>query len=119
MRRRAFSPDPAKNWSSLLCHASAVALCAASLAGCERSYLPLKPPSPKVSFDTILGESDAKLLKKGESCARSIFSLVAYGDASIEAAKRQGGVVRVVAADRQGRRYFLVYATLCTTVLGE
>ena len=56
--------------------------------------------------------------KKGESCANVYFALVAIGDASIEAAKRNGGIKEVTTLDHHSTNT-LGFGRFCTIVYGE
>ncbi|MCX7811020.1 MAG: TRL-like family protein [Leptospiraceae bacterium] len=57
--------------------------------------------------------------KTGEACASSILGLVAIGDASVEAAKSQGGINDVSYVDYQTFSILGLYAKLCTVVRGN
>jgi hypothetical protein len=57
--------------------------------------------------------------KTGEACASSILGLVAIGDASVEAAKSQGGINDVSYVDYQIFSVLGLYARLCTVVRGN
>ncbi len=54
----------------------------------------------------------------GEACATSYLSLVAVGDASIEAARRNGGINQVSSVDERYQNYFIFQKT-CTIVRGK
>ena len=59
--------------------------------------------------------------KVGRACARNILGLVATGDASVDAAKRNGSVSQVHTIDREifGLRiYFPIFAKSCTVIRG-
>lgn len=56
--------------------------------------------------------------KTGSSCASNIIGLVAMGDASIEAAKRAGGITKVTSVDHHSK-WLVVYGEFCTIVTGE
>jgi hypothetical protein len=60
------------------------------------------------------------IIKTGRACAHGILGLVAWGDASQQAAARDGGISEVYAADetRMGVLAF-VYREYCTVVSGE
>lgn len=55
----------------------------------------------------------------GESCATSILGLIATGDASIEAARRNGGITLISAVDETSNSILGVYAKYCTIVRGR
>ncbi|MBI2061508.1 MAG: hypothetical protein HYT87_17345 [Nitrospirae bacterium] len=57
--------------------------------------------------------------KRGEACASSILGLVATGDASIEAAKKDAGIHEVASVDHTGSSVLFFYSTYCTIVTGK
>lgn len=57
--------------------------------------------------------------KWGEACASSILGMVATGDASIEAARRNGGITSIASVDEKASSILGIYATYCTIVRGK
>lgn len=57
--------------------------------------------------------------KTGEACISSILGVVATGDASVEAAKKAGGITQVSHVDHEQFGVLGVYATSCTIVHGQ
>jgi hypothetical protein len=57
--------------------------------------------------------------KSGESCASGILSLVAWGDASVAAAKAAGGIKEVHSVEYHDTNYVFVYHVGCTVAHGE
>jgi hypothetical protein len=57
--------------------------------------------------------------KTGQACASSILGALALGDASIAAAKAAGGVTQVAHVDHEIFSILGLYATSCTTVVGQ
>lgn len=57
--------------------------------------------------------------KRGESSCSSILGIVATGDASIDAAMRNGGITKIHHVDYNGTSFLGIYATMTTTVYGE
>lgn len=57
--------------------------------------------------------------KTGEACAQSILGWFATGDASIEAARRNGGITTVAYVDNYTNSYVGVYAKYCVRVHGK
>ena len=55
----------------------------------------------------------------GQACATSILSLIATGDASVEAARRAGGITLITSVDSQSSNIFLFYTKYCTIVRGR
>jgi hypothetical protein len=54
----------------------------------------------------------------GEACAQSYFGLVATGDASVETARRNGGITQISSVDGKTESY-IVYAKYCVIVRGR
>ncbi len=57
--------------------------------------------------------------KTGEACINSILGVVALGDASLEAAKKAGGITQIAHVDHEQFSVLGVYATSCTIVHGQ
>ena len=57
--------------------------------------------------------------KKGEACATGILSLAAFGDASLDAAKKAGGVTEVHSVEFHGTNILGIYMQGCTEVHGK
>lgn len=57
--------------------------------------------------------------KMGEACSMSILGAVALGDASIEAARKNGGITSITSVDGKFTNYVGVYAQYCTIVRGK
>lgn len=62
--------------------------------------------------------SSSKANKRGEACALNILG-VAVGDASVETAKRNGGITTVSSVDSDITNILYVYGKNCTIVLGD
>ena len=57
--------------------------------------------------------------KHGEACATGILYLVAFGDASLDAAKKAGGITEVHSVDFHGTNILGIYMQGCTDVAGK
>jgi len=57
--------------------------------------------------------------KKGTACATNILGIVAEGDSSIAAAKKNGRISTVVYTDYSVENYAFVYGKRCTIVHGR
>jgi hypothetical protein len=57
--------------------------------------------------------------RMGEACANSWLGLVAVGDASIETARRNGGITAITSVDRQTSNVLFLYSKHCTIVRGR
>jgi hypothetical protein len=57
--------------------------------------------------------------KLGRACAHNIVGLVAYGDASIAAAKKQGGIEQIASIDHDSFSVLSLYSRFCTQLRGD
>jgi hypothetical protein len=57
--------------------------------------------------------------KEGKACAQAILALVATGDASIAAAKANGGITEVTHVDHTAKNILGIYGEYCTVVKGK
>jgi hypothetical protein len=57
--------------------------------------------------------------KTGQSCASSILGWIAVGDASITAAAEEGKITQIHHVDHDQMDILGLYATSCTTVVGQ
>lgn len=57
--------------------------------------------------------------KHGEACATGILYAVAFGDASLDAAKKAGGVTEVHSVEFHGTNILGIYMQGCTEVHGK
>lgn len=94
---------------------------ATSLLAC--AAVVVSPVGNGVLFTTVRGpinaNPEAESGRSGEACASNILGLVAFGDASIEAAKRNGGIHRVATIDYEATTIFAIYSKFCTQIRGE
>lgn len=57
--------------------------------------------------------------KQGESCATGILGLAAFGDASLDAAKKAGGVSELHSVEFHSTNILGIYTQGCTVVHGK
>ena len=57
--------------------------------------------------------------KRGEACAKAILTLFAFGDATVTAAKANGGIHQVAAVEHSSFNVLGIYSTWCTIVRGN
>ena len=57
--------------------------------------------------------------KTGEACAMSILGIIAVGDASIDTARRNGGITSISIVDEKHTQILGLYASYCTVVHGK
>lgn len=95
------------------------ALLALLSAGCAvvaspvSGFLYTDVKGPVDSTDGAIGQ------KRGEACAISILGIVAVGDASIDTAKRNGGITEIQSVDHQSTSCLTLYGKFCTLVTGK
>ena len=68
--------------------------------------------------EPISVDNGVRPVKHGEACQTSVLGIISTGDASIEAAKKNGGITRVSTVDVK-KNHVLIYGTACTVVKGE
>lgn len=92
-----------------------------SLTGCMTS----PNPRPGFIFTSVDGPNQAKkdkgvnVTKRGVSCSGSILGLVAWGDASIDSARKKGGISVITSVDYSNKSVlFIVYNETCAIVNG-
>jgi hypothetical protein len=64
-------------------------------------------------------ESGVAATKTGIACAHSWFTLVGIGDASVEAAKANGGITQVAVVDHSAKNILGIWGKFCTIVQGS
>ena len=57
--------------------------------------------------------------KMGEACASSILGIIATGDASIDTARRNGGITSISIVDEKTMSILGIYVQHCTIVHGK
>jgi len=89
------------------------------LLGCASAAAPaLAPVFTDVTGPVAYG-NNGKITKTGKACAKSYLGLIAQGDASIQAAMKEGGIRNVVMVDHQSKIILMLYAEYCTIVRGS
>ncbi len=80
-----------------------------------------KPVNGMFYSDTQFGitATTGTAKKMGKACSKSILGAVAMGDASIEAAKKAGGISTVATVDATSKNILGFYAEFCTVVSGN
>ncbi len=63
--------------------------------------------------------SDTAAMKSGSATVTSVLGLVATGDASIEAAAKNGGITKIHHVDYSSKSVLGIYAVYTVTVYGE
>ncbi len=93
---------------------------AAGGGGQARGTLPAGTPADQQAGAAgTTPTTTAAPLKVGSATATSILGIVATGDASIEAAARNGGITRIHHVDHHTKNIVLLYSEFTTVVYGE
>lgn len=96
-----------------------VALAAALLGGCAV----VASPTTGLLYTHVQGPvatgNGTITSKTGQSCATNILGLFSTGDASIDAAKKAGGITTVASVDHDSTMVLMVYGQFCTVVKGN
>lgn len=94
-------------------------LAAALLAGCAN----VATPTAGLFYTKVQGPittgTSSNASKTGQACATNILGILATGDASIDAAKKAGGISNVSSVDHDSTSILGLYATFCTVVKGS
>lgn len=88
------------------------------LMGCATSY-PMGSLYTELKLPVTATDNAGRATKIGTATCTSILGLVAIGDASIEAAKKQAGITKVHHVDWDARNILGVYGEYKVTVYGE
>jgi hypothetical protein len=96
----------------------ALAGCALLLNGCATG---MSPAGVGLITDVKgpITATDLSGSKQGKACAKTIIGLLISGDASIEAAKKAGGISKVATADYHTKGYYPFIGETCTLVTGQ
>lgn len=84
-----------------------------------RGTLPASSPMDQTGAAGTQQQSPPANMKTGTAMASSILGIVATGDASIEAAAKDGGITRIHHVDHHSKNILGLYAEFTTIVYGE
>ena len=66
-----------------------------------------------------IATAETATTKEGKACGSSILGWVATGDASIAAAKANGGITKVTSVDHYAKNVLGIFGEWCTIVKGS
>ena len=98
---------------------SATAAMISVLSGCAMARGPVTGFWYTDTHSGVSATSNQAGNRVGEACASSILGLIATGDASVEAARRNGGITMISSVDEKTSNILGVYANYCTIVRGR
>ncbi len=95
------------------------AVAALGLGGCAGVASDLGYAFYQESQQPLLATEASVASKRGEACGENILGLIATGDHSIDAAKRNGGITQVTSVDADVFSIWTLYGKRCTIVRGN
>ncbi len=97
-----------------------IVILASNIAGCTYFMYPMQGGSliTNAGFP-ITATSVHNSTKRGMACVTNILGLIEKGDASISAAKVNGGITEVATVDSWHNSFMFFYAKYCTIVTGN
>ncbi|MDO8266443.1 MAG: TRL-like family protein [Moraxellaceae bacterium] len=98
---------------------AAIAVATATMSGCAF----VASPTTGLLYTKVQGPvttgHGTNTTKTGQACATNILGLISTGDASIDAAKKAGGIKDVSSVDHDSTMILAVYGKFCTVVKGN
>ncbi|MBS1104838.1 MAG: hypothetical protein H6Q91_340 [Deltaproteobacteria bacterium] len=90
-----------------------------SLSGCMIVQAPVMGVlGSKVKWGEFAQGDDKAGQKEGRACMETLLGLLARGDASVRAAKANGGITEVSVVDHSARNFLNIVGEYCTIVRG-
>jgi len=96
-----------------------ISVAAFSLAACQIVASPMAGTTFNETKYGNIATAETATTKEGKACATSILGWIAQGDASIVAAKANGGVTKVTSVDHYAKSILGIYGEWCTIVKGS
>ena len=94
-------------------------LCVGVLSGCAT----VATPTAGLLYTGVKGPVNfgegTDVDKQGKACATNILGLIAIGDASIEAAKKDAGISKVTTVDHDSTTVLGLFGQFCTVAYGK
>ena len=89
------------------------------LSGCATARSPVTGVWYTDTHSGVAATSNQAGNRVGEACASTILGLIGTGDASIEAARRNGGITMISSVDDHSKSILGLWAEYCTIVRGR
>ncbi|HUY25900.1 MAG TPA: TRL-like family protein [Candidatus Binataceae bacterium] len=108
-----------REWNCLKLAAAALAI--VTFAGCmpvsgnALGYLYADTKGPV----TATSAKETSASKTGTACEQTVLALFAWGDASIDTAKKSAGITEIISVDQTANNILGIYATYCVVVKGN
>lgn len=99
--------------------ASAALFGVLGVTGCMIVDTPVKGMlGSRVTWGDFAQGDDKRAQKEGKACMETLLGLLARGDASVRAAKGNGGITEVTVIDHYARNFLNIVGEYCTIVSG-
>jgi hypothetical protein len=92
---------------------------ALSLAACQIVQSPMQGTTFNETKFGNIATAETATTKEGKACGTSILGWIAQGDASVVAAKANGGITKVTSVDHYAKNILGIYGEWCTIVKGN
>ena len=92
---------------------------ALSLTACQGVYSPMLGTTFNETKYGNIATDESNATKEGKACGESWLTAIAQGDASIAAAKANGGITKVSSVDHYAKNILGIYGQWCTIVKGN
>lgn len=96
-----------------------IAAVATTFMGCAAGVSPVNGGWYTNVHGPMTATTNTAGAKSGKACATSILGLIATGDASIDEAKKAGGITKVTNVDYHTTSVLGLFAEFCTIAHGE
>jgi len=96
-----------------------ISVAAFSLAACQIVASPMAGSTFNETKYGNIATDEISTVKEGKACGTSILGAFAQGDASIAAAKANGGITKVSSVDHYAKSILGIYGEWCTIVKGS
>ena len=96
-----------------------ISVAALSLSACQIVASPLAGTIFNETKYGNIATAETATTKEGKACGTSILGAFAQGDASIVAAKANGGITKVTSVDHSAKNILGIFGEWCTIVKGN
>ena len=96
-----------------------ISVAAFSLAACQIVASPMAGTTFNETKYGNIAKDKSNATKEGKACGTSILGAFAQGDASIVAAKANGGITKVSSVDHYAKNILGIFGEWCTIVKGS
>ena len=96
-----------------------ISVAALSLSACQIVYSPMAGTTFNETKYGNIATAETATTKEGKACATSILGAIGQGDASIAAAKANGGITKVTSVDHYAKNVLGIFGEWCTIVKGS